>query len=140
MEQTHRYDDILHLPHHVSEKHPQMPMIDRAAQFSPFAALTGYDDAIDEAARRTDAKRELTEEQQQYISTQLHALKRREKDAPDLSVTYFLKDLKKAGGSYLTIRGKVKKVDELSGMLILLDGSMIAFDDILDIYESEDPE
>ena len=67
MEISHRYDDMIDLPHHVSEKHPQMPMLDRAAQFSPFAALTGYDAAIVETARQTDQKRELTEEQKQVI-------------------------------------------------------------------------
>ena len=75
MEISHRYDDIIKLPHHVSEKHPQMPMLDRAAQFSPFAALTGYDAAIVETARLTDQKRELTEEQKQIISKGLHDLR-----------------------------------------------------------------
>ena len=134
--QTHPYDDILHLPHHVSEKHPQMSMIDRAAQFSPFAALTGYEDAIDETARWTDAKRELTEEEQQIISGKLHALKAHEKEAPEVEMTYFVQDRKKAGGSYKTIRGRIKRIDELEGRIELQNGSAVMFDDLLGIDET----
>ncbi len=131
-----QYDDILLLPHHVSEKHPPMSMIDRAAQFSPFAALTGYDAAIDETARWTDARRELTEEQQQRIGALLHTLKNREKDLPKVMVTYFVQDKKKPGGSYQTVRGQLKKIDEHAGVLTLRDGMSIPFDDILSLEEA----
>lgn len=131
-----QYDDILHLPHHVSDKHPPMSMIDRAAQFSPFAALTGYDAAIDETARWTDARRELTEEQQQHIGALLHTLKNREKDLTEVMVTYFVQDRKKPGGSYLTVRGQLKKIDEHAGVLTLRDGMSIPFDDILSLEEA----
>lgn len=134
-EQSHRYDDILHMPHHVSEKHPQMSMIDRAAQFSPFAALTGYEAAIDETARWTDAKRELTEEEQQIISEKLHALKSHEKETPEVEMTCFVQDMKKAGGSYETFRGRIKKIDELAGRIELQDRMTVFFDDLLDISE-----
>ena len=134
-EQSHQYDDILHMPHHVSEKHPRMSMTDRAAQFSPFAALTGYEAAIDETARWTDAKRELTEEEQQIISAKLHALKSHEKAAPEVEMTCFVQDMKKAGGSYETIRGRIKKIDELAGRIELQDRTTVIFDDLLDISE-----
>ena len=134
-DKPHPYDDILHLPHHVSETHPQMSMLDRAAQFSPFSALTGYEAAIDETARWTDAKRELTEEEQQIISAKLHALKAHEKEAPEVRMTYFVQDLKKAGGAYETIRGRIKKIDELACRIELQDRTTVMFDDLLDVEE-----
>ena len=133
MERTHQYDDILHLPHHVSGTRPQMPLADRAAQFSPFAALTGYGDAIDETARRTDEKRELSEERQMQIGAQLRELREREKTAPEVTVTWFVPDKKKSGGAYRTARGNVKKVDVCTGTLELRDGTRIPFDDIFSI-------
>ncbi len=131
--QSHQYDDILHLPHHVSEKHPQMSMIDRAAQFSPFAALTGYEDAIDETARWTDTKRELTEEEQQIINAKLHALMTHEKEAPEVTVSFFTQDARKAGGTYETVLGKVKRVNVFEGTLELRSGTIIPFEDILSL-------
>ena len=131
MEISHRYDDIIDLPHHVSEMHPQMPMLDRAAQFSPFAALTGYDAAIVETARLTDQKRELTEEQKQVISKCLHDLQKRIKIDPVVTVTFFQPDDRKSGGAYRTVTGNAKKVDEYLGMLLLTDGTAIPFDSIL---------
>ena len=110
MEISHRYDDIIDLPHHVSEKHPHMPMLDRAAQFSPFAALTGYDAAIVETARLTDQKRELTEEQKQVINKGLHELQKRIKNDPLVTVTFFKPDDRKSGGAYRTVTGNAKKV------------------------------
>ena len=133
MEISHQYDDIIHLPHHVSEKHPQMPMIDRAAQFSPFAALTGYDAAIDETARPTDQKRELSEEEKQIIGTALHALQRRIKTDPAVTVTYFRPDERKAGGAYKTVTGSAKKVDEYHSVLLLTNGTVIPFDSIMSL-------
>ena len=133
MERTHQYDDILHLPHHVSETRPHMALIDRAAQFSPFAALTGYDDAIDETARRTDAKRELTEERQKYIGAQLRALQDFQRSEPEIEVTWFVPDAKKAGGAYRTVRDSVRRVDPIAGVLELQGGAMIPFDDIFSI-------
>ena len=130
MEISHQYDDILDLPHHVSDRHPQMPMIDRAAQFSPFAALTGYDAAIVETARLTDQKRELSEEQKQEISGQLNALQARIQAAPAVTVIYFEADGRKAGGAYRTATGSAKKVDAFQGVLELTDGTTIPFDDI----------
>ena len=130
MEISHKYDDIINLPHHVSEKHPQMPMIDRAAQFSPFAALTGYDAAIVETARLTDRKRELSEDQKQVISKALYNLQRRIKTSPVVTVTFFQPDERKSGGAYRTVTGTAKKVDEYLGVLELTGGTVIPFDDI----------
>jgi len=133
MERTHQYDDILHLPHHVSETRPHMALIDRAAQFSPFAALTGYDDAIEETARWTDEKRELTEEGQRFIGAQLHILQEQRRSEPEIMVTYFVPDGKKAGGAYRTVRDSVQRVDPLEGVLELQSGAVIPFDDIFSI-------
>ena len=129
MEISHQYDDIIRLPHHVSTKHPQMSMLDRAAQFSPFAALTGYGDAVDETARLTDQKIELSEDRITAISETLAGLE--PDDAVD--VIYFMKDTKKAGGAYITTAGTVRKVDAYAGILLLADGTGIPFEDIYSI-------
>lgn len=133
MEISHLYDDIINMPHHVSTRHPQMPMIDRAAQFSPFAALTGYDAAIAETARLTEEKRELSEEQKQIISRQLHELKARLKTDPSVTVVFFQADGRKSGGSYETITGTAKKVDEYLGALEMSNGIVIPFKDIMSL-------
>ena len=138
MEISHEYDDIINLPHHVSADRPHMPMIDRAAQFSPFAALTGYDAAIVETARLTDTKRELSEEQKSIISRQLRELQVRLKTDPSVTVTYYIPDERKAGGAYRAISGTVKKVDEYLGVLEMSNGITIPFDDILRISASDD--
>ncbi len=130
MEISHQYDDIIDLPHHISEKHPQMPLIDRAAQFSPFAALTGYDAAIVETARLTGHKRELTEERKQEINLQLSALQARIKTDPAIMVVYYEADARKEGGAYKTVTGSVKKIVPLVGTLKLTDGTAIPFNDI----------
>lgn len=133
MEISHLYDDIINMPHHVSERHAQMPMIDRAAQFSPFAALSGYDAAIAETARLTEEKRELSEEQKQIISRQLHELKARLKTDPNVTVVFFQADGRKVGGSYETITGATKKVDEYLGVLEMSNGFIIPFEDIMSL-------
>jgi len=133
MEISHEYDDIINLPHHVSAERPHMPMIDRAAQFKPFAALTGYDAAIVETARLTDAKRELTEEQKEAIGIQLRALRDRLKTDPQVSVTWFVPDSRKAGGAYKTVSGAARRVDETRGVLEMRSGAAIAFDDIISL-------
>ena len=108
-----------------------MPMIDRAAQFSPFAALTGYDAAIAETARLTEQKRELSDEQKGIISKQLFRLQSRLKTDPEVAVTYFVPDSRKKGGTYQTVTGKAKKVDEYLGVLEMSNGVSIPFDDII---------
>ncbi len=133
MEVSHEYDDIIRLPHHVSPDRPHMPMPDRAAQFSPFAALTGYDAAILETARLTDLKRELTEEQKELLGRQLHLLQSRLQEAPVVAVTFFVPDSRKAGGAYRTVSGPVKKIDEALGLLVMSSGVSVPFDDILSL-------
>jgi hypothetical protein len=138
MEITHRYDDIIDLPHHVSEKHPPMPMIDRAAQFSPFAALTGYDAAIVETARPTDDRRELSEEEKQVISKKLYDLQNHIPSSSCVTVVYFQKDDRKAGGAYRTVSGCVRKVNDYLGVLEMADGLSIPFRDIMSLEEQAD--
>ncbi len=134
---AHEYDDIIDLPRHVSELHPPMPLLDRAAQFSPFAALRGYDAAITETARLTEDKRELTEEQKQLVSQTLYELRSRLKPDAAVTVVYFETDSRKEGGSYRTVTGRAKKVDPLLGLLELTDGTMIPFEDILSLELGE---
>ncbi len=127
------YDDIIDLPHHVSKTHPQMSIYDRAAQFSPFAALTGYDEAVKETARRTDRKIVLSEYEEDILSERFHVLEQHLKEEPEVSVTYFVADEKKAGGSYVNFVGIVKRIDLYQRQLITMDGCAIPMDDILDI-------
>lgn len=127
------YDDIIHLPRHVSATHPQMPTANRAAQFSSFAALTGYEDAIQEAARLTDAHRELDEHAIAALDRKLCMLAERAAEHPDVAVTCFRPDQRKAGGAYVTVTGAVKKIDPYERALFLMDGGRIAMEDVLEI-------
>ena len=129
----HRYDDILHLPHHVSRKHPQMAMIDRAAQFSPFAALTGYDAAIRETGRLTERFVELEESDREVLDQRLQLIKSRLGEHPTVSITYFQPDAKKEGGSYLCVRGPIKKIDEYRRTVTMMDGTEVPFSYIAQI-------
>ena len=133
---NHQYDDIINLPHHVSATRPRMPMIDRAAQFSPFAALTGYDAAIKETGRLTDQRIELTEDSRAVLDRKQQLLVDNLADHPEVSVTYFVPDERKAGGAYITVTGRVKKIDDYQRLLLLTDGTKIPLDEILDM-ESE---
>lgn len=128
-----RYDDIIHLPHHFSKTRPQMSMMDRAAQFSPFAALTGYDAAIKETGRLTDEKIELGEETKAVLDRKQRYLSDMISVQPEITVTYFLPDERKSGGTYLSVTGKLKRIDEYERMMILTDGKKIPLDDIMDI-------
>ena len=127
------YDDIINLPHHVSATRPQMSMLDRAAQFSPFAALTGYDDAIKETGRLTDEKIEMDEDRKAALDMKQAYLIEMIDEQPEISITYFLPDAKKSGGAYVTVTGNLKRFDEYERLLILTDGKKIPMDDIADI-------
>lgn len=127
-----KYDDIINLPHHVSAKYPQMAMIDRAAQFSPFAALTGHGEAIDETARLTDKKIELDENRKETIDEKLRFVSETG-GATEIEVTYFVSDSRKDGGKYVAVTGRVKKIDGISRELTMLDGSIIPIENIYDI-------
>lgn len=127
------YDDILPLPHHVSEKHPPMSRLDRAAQFSPFAALTGYEAAVEETARLTDQRIELDKGEKETIDQRLTLLRERLPEPTEVTITYFMPDKKKAGGAYVSVSGTVKKIDDYERMVILRNGTSIPIDDILHI-------
>lgn len=128
-----KYDDIIHLPHHVSSTRAHMPMLDRAAQFQPFRALTGYEDAVHEAARQTDEKIELTEDEKALLDAKLQKLADSIDSRPLVTVTWFQPDKRKTGGAYVTTTGQIKKIDDFEGALILLGGERILIEDILDI-------
>ena len=131
--EKNQYDDIIHLPHPVSSTRPQMPRSNRAAQFSPFAALTGYDAAIQETGRLTEQQIELAEEQLVLLDRKLRLLLEKQKEHPEISVVYFVPDGRKAGGSYVTVTGTVKRVNEYKRMMILMDGFQIPLDDIVEL-------
>lgn len=128
-----QYDDIIRLPHHVSKTRPQMSMLDRAAQFSPFAALTGYDDAIKETGRLTDAKAEIGDEERDRLDRKQQYLQEIIADRPEITVTYFVPDEKKAGGSYTSHTGNLKRIDYFERLFVLTDGTKIPLDEIVDI-------
>ena len=127
------YSDIINLPHHVSETRPHMSMRDRAAQFSPFAALSGYDAAVKETARLTDQREELDEEVKGKISERLNLIQENLTAAPVVEITYFVPDEHKEGGAYNTATGTVKKIDEFQRLVVLTDGAAVPIDEIIEI-------
>ena len=128
-----KYDDILRLPHPTSAKHPRMPISDRAAIFSPFAALTGHGDAIRETARLTELKMELDEDAKADLDRRQAVLLEHIKEQPEITVTWFCPDEKKSGGAHVVTTGKLKKVDNDAGTLKLADGLTISLDEIVDL-------
>ena len=130
---TRKYDDILHLPHPTSQKHPRMPISDRAAIFSPFAALSGHAGAIAETARLTDQKMELDEDTKAELDRRQAILLEHIGKQPEVTVTWFQPDGRKEGGAYLTTTGRLKKLDEIQRVLVLTDGTKIPLDDVAGI-------
>jgi len=129
-----RYDDIIRLPHHVSARHPHMPIADRAAQFMPFKALSGYEDDITEETRLTQQRIELTEGEQELLDQQLQLLgERLAEERPEVRVVCFVPDTRKDGGAYQTLRGRVKKLDPVEGVMVFDDGRRVRFADIYSI-------
>ena len=128
-----KYREIIDLPHHVSKTRPQMPMSDRAAQFAPFAALTGYDAAIKETGRLTDERIELDEEALTALDMKYQLLMDAFDDAPEVTITYFQPDERKAGGKYITATSAVKKIDDCERRITMRDGTRIPMDDVLSI-------
>ena len=128
-----KYDKIISLPHHVSHKHPPMTMINRAAQFSPFAVLTGYEAAVSETARLTETKPELTEERRAELDRKQQQLMERMAEMPTVTVTFFLPDERKSGGSIRTVTAPLRKIDAVERILYLADGSRIPLEDVLDL-------
>lgn len=127
------YEDIINLPHHVLERHPQMPMAERAAQFSPFAALTGFGAVIRETERQTDQMREMTENEREELDYKLGILCNFPGEKPCVAITYFVPDEKKEGGAYRTVRGQLKKIDSYKREIIMKDGSHIPIDCVLEL-------
>lgn len=130
---TGDYNDIIYLPHHVSPTRPQMSMRDRAAQFSPFAALTGYDAAIRETARLTQEKVELDEQELAVLDRKFQLLLEQLERCPQVTITWFVPDELKQGGRYLTITDVVKKVDAAARFVLLQNAGRICMDDIVEI-------
>ncbi len=128
-----KYGDIIHLPHHVSSVHPHMPVSDRAAQFAPFAALTGYGDVIKETARLTDEGPDLSEDEKQELNYKIQLACALPGEKPEIVLTYFVQDEKKSGGAYHTARGKIRRIDPDAGQIILEDGLRIRLDCVVDI-------
>ena len=131
------YDDIITLPHPTSRRHPRMPAADRAAQFAPFAALTGYGAAVKETARETEAFTELAEDETMALDRQLRLLEERIRERPWVVLTCFQPDQRKAGGAYVEVRGRVKRLDATAGAITLADGREIPINYILEIKEED---
>lgn len=132
------YSDIINLPHPTSRKHSRMSMAQRAAQFAPFAAVTGYGDCINESNRYVAARIELSEDEQADLNTKLRYLDDHASQHPDITVMYFVADKTKEGGSCVTARGQCKRIDHYNHTLLLADGTKISIDDLLVIEVKED--
>ena len=130
------YDDIINLPHHVSKKRPQMTIVQRSAQFAPFAALAGYDDAVKETARLTDRKIELEDGQKEILNNKLLYILENIDSKPEVTFTYFVKDTKKSGGNYKEKTGIVRKIDMIEHYIQFIDKSKININDLI-IIEGE---
>ena len=133
------YDDIINLPHHVSKNHMQMSIHDRAAQFAPFSALTGYEEVINETARLTDQLTDMDEYVKSEIDMKLQLLREKLKNRQSVNVyiRYFKPDDRKAGGKYLEYRGNVQKIDEDNGYIIMEDKTSVEISKIVDISINE---
>lgn len=127
------YADIINLPHHELTTRQRMPRINRAASFAPFAALTGYDDAVRETARLTSERIELDEGTKEILNNKLRIALDKAGERPEISITYFLPDKKKSGGAYVTVKAVIKRIDEFERLVIFTDKSSIPIDDIYEI-------
>ena len=130
---TNEYDDIINLPHHVSKRHPQMTMLNRAAQFAPFAALTGYDAAINESGRLTDDWVEQGDYGNDLLNRKMEQIVSILPDHPVVTIYYFVPDEHKSGGSYQTVTGNVKRIDEYECLIELMNGIKIPIKYITEI-------
>lgn len=133
LKDEHRYDDIVNLPHHVSKKHPPMSLLNRAAQFSPFAALTGHSEAVQETARLTDSFIELGEDRKRQLDEQLQRIRDNLEREPEIEAVYFQPDDKKDGGAYVTVCGRVKRISEYERRIIFTDGTSLPIDYLFSI-------
>jgi len=124
------YDDIIHLPHHVSQNHPQMPLRDRAAPFSAFAALTGYEAVVDEVGRLTESRLELDEQEIAELNHRLNLLVSKLPEHSTVTITYFVPDERKSGGKYRTVTGAVKKISDADRLIVMEGGDTIPIESI----------
>lgn len=129
-----KYDDIINLPHHISKKHSQMTLESRAAQFAPFAALTGYGDEIKETARFTNRRIDLDEEAKSILDNKIQIILKQMLQKPTVTITYFIPDLKKDGGKYITIFGIIKRIDKYKQVIVLEDKTEVQINEIIDIH------
>lgn len=127
------YNDIINLPHYVSKKHPQMSKEARSAQFAPFAALSGYEDAIKETAKLTDNKIELSDEMINIINDKLLFIEKNIQDKPLITITYFVPDKRKNGGEYMSVTNSIKQIDLINNIIILTNKKKICINDIIGI-------
>ena len=127
------YEDILHLPHHVSQTRPRMSRMDRAAQFSPFQALTGLDSAMQETERQTTMKIERDENEKAVLDEKLRILQARILDNPEVFIVFYRPDAYKDGGSYCEVSGSLRRIDTVQRQLLLNDGTAIPLDDIYSV-------
>ena len=127
------YDDIIYLPHHVSQNYPQMSMHDRAAQFAPFAALTGYEASVGETARLTSERRELDAQEAEELNRRLTDLAARLKDRPKVTIEYSVPDERKSGGAYVTVTGWVRNISVAERLLVMEDGTEIPMEDVVSV-------
>ena len=128
-----KYDDIINLPNPTPTCRPRMAALDRAAQFAPFAALTGYEESIEETARLTDRKIELSEYEIEELNTKLSFIQEHIKECPEVTITYFQPDERKEGGKYITVTGKVRRIDEANKFVILENGEIIFINKLVEI-------
>ncbi len=131
------YDDILPLPHKVSDRRAPMPMEKRAAQFAPFAALSGYEEAVQEAGRRTAKREELTEDRAEMLDQRLRWLRDHIIALPEITVTWFVPDEKKSGGAYRTVTDHAKRLESAKRMLHLQSGITVPLEDVWDLLVPE---
>lgn len=124
------YEDIVNLPPHISKRHPQPSMMDRAARFAPFAAITGYEEMVLEEARVTEERIDLDEGSLSLLNEKLNIIQEFLDEEPEVTITYFEPDKKKSGGTYVTITGIVKRIDEYEHLVIMTDGKKIRVEDI----------
>ena len=133
MKSNHNYDDIIEMDHHISKKHPQMSLYARSAQFAPFAALTGYEDAVKETGREVGERIDIDDELKNILETKIQILTEKINKKVETTFTYFLTDLTKNGGEYISVTGIVKKIDSYNQKIILEDNTEIFVNDIIDI-------
>ena len=130
----HRYDDMIYMPHFKSKKRPQMSLHDRAAQFAPFAALTGYDESISETSRRTDRQIRLSESEKAELDRRFRILSRHIDEHPEVTIRYFVPDERKTGGSYETATFRARAIDLYERALVSEEKEKYALDYILELH------